>query len=265
MEPPHSTSAGVLIPIDAFSRDLDRYFTSATAVPPTQNVFADISRILRFSEHPREWAENPKLYYILRRIRREDLIEQILDTNFTDLWLPFPKRMLQKVLGEKDLKTFLDVQDLCLDEEIALNLRGQHFSLEDLSIMDFQELKVLGVGGYGEVHHMKDLRTGIEYARKVMVRPSNVKRHHDLMHQFKRELYGMRRVRHRHCVTLRASCTDLVDVAIFSTPVADMDLAAFLDLDLDIFQISILRKAVGCITAALSYLHEQGIRYVMVL
>jgi serine/threonine protein kinase len=173
--------------------------------------------------------------------------------------------MLQKFLGEKDLKTFIDVQDMCLDEEIALPLSGQHYSFEDASIMEFQELKMLGAGGYGEVQHVKDLRNGKEYARKVMVRPANAKRHHDLMHQFKRELTGMRRVQHRHCVTLRASFTDSDSVAILSTPVADMDLAAFLDLDLDVYDLSTLRKAIGCITAALSYLHEKGIRYVIML
>jgi hypothetical protein len=73
----------------------------------------------------------------------------------------------------------------------------------------------------------------------------------------------MRRVRHLHCVSIITSFTDMDSVALLSYPVADMDLAAFLDMDLNVLQLSTLRSAVGCITAALSYLHEQGIRYVI--
>jgi hypothetical protein len=257
MEAPDSAHTGVTT-----STDLDLYFASVTALIPTQDIFTQISHLLRLSGHSAAWYQNPKLYYILRRIKREEIIGKIIDAKFTDLWLPFPKRILQKVLGANDLRTFIAAQDMCLDEEIALPLSGQHYSFEDASIMEFQELKVLGAGGYGEVQHMKDPRNGKEYARKVMVRPANAERHHTLMHQFRRELNGMRRVRHRHCVTFRASFTDSDFVAILSTPVAEMDLAAFLDLDLDVYQLATLRKAVGCITAALSYLHGQGIRYV---
>lgn len=260
MEAPDTTHTEVTA-----SWDLDLYLTSMTTLIPTQNVFAQISRLLRLSDYPAEWYDNPKLYYILRRIKREDVIGKAVYAKFTDLWLLVPKRMLQKLLGEKDLRTFIEVQDMCLDEEIALPLSGQHYSFEDASVMEFQQLKVLGEGGYGEVQHVKDLRNGKEYARKVMRRPANSKIHHDLMHQFKRELTGMRRVRHCHCVTFKASFTDSDSVGILSTPVADMDLAAFLDLDLNVSHLSTLRKAIGCITAAISYLHEEGIRYVIML
>jgi hypothetical protein len=59
MEAPDSSHAGV-----ATSRDLDLYFTSVITLIPTQDVFAQISRLLRLSGHPAELYENPKLYYI---------------------------------------------------------------------------------------------------------------------------------------------------------------------------------------------------------
>jgi len=72
----------------------------------------------------------------------------------------------------------------------------------------------------------------------------------------------MRRVRHRHCVDLVGSCADMESVAVLSSPVADMDLAVFLDMDLSKPQYEFLRQSIGCITSALAYLHNLGIRSV---
>ena len=154
----------------------------------------------------------------------------------------------------------MDVQKSFLENGIPTDLKGQHLSLVDSDCMGLKEVRILGTGGYGEVHHVVDPRTGIGYAKKVMSRPMNFKKHCELMKSFKRELSGMRRVRHRHCVDLMATCTDTDFVILLSSPVADMDLAKFLNLDLSDSQLNILHPAIGCITSALAYLHQLDIR-----
>lgn len=83
-----------------------------------------------------------------------------------------------------------------------------------------------------------------------------------ILRNFDREISGMRRVRHQHCVNLIASCTDIDSVTILSSRVADMDLSALLDSNLDHRSAKILKCAIGCVTSALTYLHSLGIRCV---
>ncbi|CAN9264429.1 unnamed protein product [Alternaria alternata] len=66
-------------------------------------------------------------------------------------------------------------------------------------------------------------------ARKKIARPKPLKLHQSIMTAFIREIRVMRQVDHRHCVRFLGSYTDSESVNILSTPVADMDMAAFLD------------------------------------
>ncbi|KAH7393010.1 kinase-like domain-containing protein [Pyrenochaeta sp. MPI-SDFR-AT-0127] len=127
---------------------------------------------------------------------------------------------------------------------------------------EFKEVKLLGIGGFGDVHHVVDLLTGREYARKVVIRflHSTWTEYERRVSNFQQELSRMREVRHRHCVEVRAACTDSL-VMLLSTPVAQMNLAQFLDLDLSILQLDFLRRTVGCITSALVYLHQSNMRH----
>ena len=207
-----------------------------------------------------EWHENRKLCLILYHIKRGHLLQQFLNSQVTDLWLPIPKRVVQRILEEQDRKPFLDAQEEYLRDEMPSYLDGQHLSLMDSDSMGLEEVRPLGSGGYGEVHHVIHPQTGREYARKVMKRPMGFNNHCEFMKRFKKELSGMRRVEHHHLVKLTAACTDTEKVMLLSLPVADMDLSTFLDLDLDKNQRDILHKAVGCITSALTYLHQLNIR-----
>ncbi|KAF2806555.1 uncharacterized protein BDZ99DRAFT_479789 [Mytilinidion resinicola] len=58
------------------------------------------------------------------------------------------------------------------------------------------------------------------------------------------------------------SYSDRDSIAILSVPVAEMDLATFLDLPhLLEPQIQVLNSSLGCPSAALLYLHEKKIRH----
>ncbi|KAF2870335.1 kinase-like domain-containing protein [Massariosphaeria phaeospora] len=228
--------------------------------PPSGADFSTISQYLSSVGHV-TWAENPKLFYLLDWLNLLDLIDKFLEQGLTDWWFPFRKGTLQNLLDAQGRKRFLDDQYLVLDDETPISLSGEHFAFIDSDHMGLDDAGLLGVGGCGEVHRVVDQRNGELYAKKYMLRPLNRTRHRELMDNFKREVYGMRRVKHRHCVDLVASCTDMDSVILLSSPVADMDLAKFLDANLEPAQMNILHGFVGCITSALAYLHELGIRH----
>lgn len=210
---------------------------------------------------PSSWSATPRLYAILRRTGRLDRFEVMIEAGVTDLWLPMNKRVVRKWFTDgHSTSMFLRWQELCLDRDIPTTFHREHFSLADADELDLSMVKLLGAGGFGEVHLVKSRRNAREYARKTMSRPVKYDNHLDLMRNFRREIDGMRRVQHHHCVVFVASCTDMDTVTLLSLPVADMDLSTLLDMDLDETMTNLLYNAVGCITAALAYLHRRNIR-----
>lgn len=75
-----------------------------------------------------------------------------------------------------------------------------------------------------------ELSNGIVCVRKRIARPRSLKLQSVFFEAFARELNVTSQVKYRHCVQLVGSHTDFDSVAILSLPVADMDLAALLNL-----------------------------------
>ncbi|KAH7070246.1 kinase-like domain-containing protein [Paraphoma chrysanthemicola] len=149
-----------------------------------------------------------------------------------------------------------------MDDDMQLDLIGEHLALLDSDYIRFEEGEPLGKGGSGEVYQVFHPWNWVGSARKLMTCPShNYRNHHNVMRQFKQELRAMRKVQHHHCVKLVLSCTSLETLTIFSSPVADRDLAQLLDSDLTRREVEMLRHSIGCITSALAYLHQLDIRH----
>jgi hypothetical protein len=232
----------------------------------TRGSFDQIALYMHNLGKPQAWCSNPRFYFLLYKTNRLDLLGMILEAGVTDLWLPLPKRLVRKWLDEAETKSYISYQELVLDKDFPAylqgDLQGRHYSLDSMEDLELSQETFLGAGGFGEVHKVRSKLNDQVFACKTMARPVRYKDHHDLMQNFHREVSGMRRVRHRHCVDLVASCTDQDSVSIISSPVADMDLATFMELDLDDSQYGFLETAIGCITCALSYLHSLHIRSV---
>lgn len=227
----------------------------------TEHDFDSISTYMRRLKYPAAWSDNPKLYYILQKLGYPDYTRKFFDAGLTDLWLPFPERTLRRLLSQNLMKAFKSIQSRCLDDSITALPERRHVSASSMEDMGFQDIAMLGSGGYGEVYSVKSIHTEQLYAMKTMSRPGVHSQHLDLMRNFAKELAGLRRVQHHHCVRLVASGTDINSVLLVCSPVADMDLSSFLESDLDQDGMMILQNSVGCITAALAYLHSMNMRY----
>ncbi|OAL45533.1 kinase-like protein [Pyrenochaeta sp. DS3sAY3a] len=206
-------------------------------------------------------SENPGLSAILSKIDRLNRLPALIDAEICDFWIPVPKTTLVRILGNIDTNSFMDAQKEFLDVNIPESLTGKHLSMLYSDSLGLEEGEELGQGGFGGVYRVIDPRTGQNYARKIMSRRTTPKGHRERMRIFRTELDAMRNVRHRHCVNLVASCTDLEQVMLLFSPVADMDLSCFLNMNLTQLQLDILRRSVGCITSALAYLHRIGMRH----
>jgi hypothetical protein len=252
----------VALMTDSTSRkqNLDSWFAVSRRTS-TRIDFADAGRLIYEWSGNKSWAENPKLYYIFRAMDREDLFAELLRAQVTDLWLPLSTSVMKRLVKPPDREQYLDAQNRILDAgRLPKDLRAQHLSIEDSDSMELEEVKHLGTGGFAKVHHIRDPRTKKEYARKVMERSRGFNRQCEMMKSFRKEVMGMRRVQHLHCITLLATWTDMDSVGLLFSPVADMDLAKYLDEDLGLLQLDVLHRAVGCITSALAYLHHLNIR-----
>ena len=72
----------------------------------------------------------------------------------------------------------------------------------------------------------------------------------------------LKAVDHHHCVSLIGSYTDTRVIAMLSEPVADMNLGTFLDAaPIPTDRKDLLQTFFGCLSVALAYLHENGIRH----
>lgn len=65
--------------------------------------------------------------------------------------------------------------------------------------------------------------------RKRIGRPKQLNAQKRVMTAFAREIGVMRQVNHRHCMEFLGSYSDSGHVNMLSVPIADIDLAAFLD------------------------------------
>jgi len=236
---------------------LDAYFPPARNIKkhPLEDIdFQQISRLLRFSGKA-DAGETPKLYYILRTIQELDRLPFLHAKGFNDLWFPFPQSSLARSFFQNSSspRAFTQAQQhVCSSrwaEDVHLN-----FTRDDDEYLD--KLKDLGSGGTGFVDHVWCPSFRKNYARKVITRSP------EGLRLFAKEIKMLKAVDHHHCVSLIGSYTDTRVIAMLSEPVADMNLGTFLDAaPIPTDRKDLLQTSFGCLSVALAYLHENGIRH----
>lgn len=230
-------------------------------------MFQPISEIL-IQYGKGEWSLRPRLFSLLRMLDCMDLLDCFVREGIMDSALPFTQSTLPNfVVGNSLRSKLLALQKIVLykkeDELIALEEGGKHVYLGGNGDDYFHSIHNLGSGGSAYVDHVFSRRTGKRFARKRVYRGQSPLQDEKVLQQFERELQALKRLHHRHIVTLKGSYTDPNCIALIMTPVAEMNLKEyFVDAKVDNnLRYRSLRCFFGCLATALAYLHEQNVRH----
>jgi serine/threonine protein kinase len=237
--------------------------TEGADKPFTESDIRGIAEILERSARD-GWSRIPRIYSVLRKIGQLDAIDGFINDDITDVSFPFSKSTLPETLRDHSARLkFLELQHLVYNTEaldLEHNARHGHFS--DPADVPLKKIGELGKGGFGYVDHVVSTITNREYARKLISRGKTFRRDKQVLQAFIKELSNLKRLSHRHLVSLVGSYTDKRFVAIIMTPVAECNLETFLGrTDISERSRSFLRPFFGCLTAALCYLHDNHIRH----
>ncbi len=228
------------------------------------------------------WARVPRLYAVLRLIDQLPLLDSVfLPHGLTDFWLPFSLGSLPESVSLDVRAAFVRVQPLVLTKATDLEKgeRGRHHHFGPDEPLPFESKGSLGAGGFGAVDKVVSNISGKEYARKRLPRGIVRKtgaagpKAREHMKAFLAELDVLKRLRHRHVVEYVGSYTAAQHLGIIMAPVADGNLAWFMDsisgatagetttTTTPTEKRALLRTFFGCLASALSYLHASQIRH----
>ncbi|KAF1963187.1 hypothetical protein CC80DRAFT_542334 [Byssothecium circinans] len=229
--------------------------------PYADSEIIEISSLLSLS-NPR-WSKVPRTYVVLRTIGHLDVLDDMIDSGFSDFWFPVTEQNLPGSLSLSVRTAFFNAQEVILTKSMDLEKgeKGQHcyFSPEDP--LPFEPRGVLGNGRYGQVDKVLSLISFKEYARKRVPRSVAFRGpRKEAMKQFIAEIQCMKRLKHRHIVEFVGSYTDTRYVGLIMLPVAEMDLGAYLTR-CTVSSHPELRTFFGCLATALEFLHGQKLRH----
>ncbi|CAN9192575.1 unnamed protein product [Alternaria alternata] len=234
-----------------------------TLTPFTENDIREVADVLTRCARER-WSRVPRLYSVLRKIGQLDTIDSFIDSDITDVYFPFTKNTLPEALCDHSARLrFLELQHLVYNTEaLKLERHARHGHFSDPTEVPLKKVGELGKGGYGYVDRVVSTISHQEYARKLIPRGRTFKQNKQVLRDFTKELSNLKRLCHKHLVELVGSYTDKRFVALIMLPVADTNLQSFMERpDLEERARSFLRPFFGCLTSALSYLHDNRIRH----
>ncbi|KAF2014557.1 hypothetical protein BU24DRAFT_451566 [Aaosphaeria arxii CBS 175.79] len=241
-------------------------------------VFLDVKELL--TRHPdrqiRQWSENPRLYTLLRMLEYEDdgqIFKKFDSEQISDFWLPMTSASLSQFAQTTDLNPtlfrraqmhVLSKPDQMSDEKLTAASHVHKYIREGSAY--FEEVDKIGRGGSAEVVRVRHKLSGKQFACKRILRADTVKAQKNQLIEFEQEVGVLQRLSHHHFVTFVASFTDLTSFSLILNPVAKDVLKSMLerqarDQPLPNEDISTLRRSFGCLTTALTFLHEQKVRH----
>jgi serine/threonine protein kinase len=216
-----------------------------------------------------QWSKVPRIYIVLRTIDCLDLLDTFIDIGVSDHWFPFTERSLPPCLWPGRRSQFMVAQNLVMTKSMDLEKgeMGQHCYFKAHEPLPFEMKGILGSGGYGQVDKVLSRISFRVYALKRVSRSlvfsgpvGKAERRRDCVKQLIAEIGILKRLKHQHVVEFVGSYTDPKHIGLIMSPVADMDLSAYLACA-DTARYKELRTFFGCLARALEFLHEQSIRH----
>jgi serine/threonine protein kinase len=139
--------------------------------------------------------------------------------------------------------------------------KGLHRYFRRGEPLPFESKEILGSGGSGQVDRVLSLISSKEYARKqVPRRVAFGGGEREETKRFISEIEILKRLRHDHVVEFVGSYTDPKYLGLIMSPVADMDLSAYLK-NAKPTDHREMRTFFGCLATALQFLHGQNVRH----
>ena len=229
----------------------------------SESAIENIRRLLNI--YNAAWARAPRTYITLRLADELLLMDPLINAGFTDYKFPlgYPKDLPSFVKPQSKRK-IMKAQHAILTKAIELE-RGKedsHVCFDMDEPLPYETRAILGAGAFGQVDKVLSKISYKEYARKVIARRALFPTASDTIRIFVNELTSLKRVRHRHIVTLVGSYTDVNYYGLIIEPVADCNLATYLQLAYSSSDCkSLLRSFFGCLATGLAYLHDCDIRH----
>ncbi|KXJ89027.1 hypothetical protein Micbo1qcDRAFT_177513 [Microdochium bolleyi] len=222
-----------------------------------------------------QWALRPRTYVVLYMIGLEQHMDAFVTDERSDFFLPYTEDNLPDSLTGDHRKRFLEYQANVLDGQgVRLESgRARHQNCHgDAQSKFFDTVRRLGQGGSQIYRSQVDLVVGKNSLRRYALK--TIPRQHiddtkdkRILKLFENELQVLKLVDHQHIVKVVGSYTDARTVGILMQPVADQDLAAFLEASLSgpssvADRQMRIRNFFGCIATAVDYLHNNSVRKV---
>jgi serine/threonine protein kinase len=237
-----------------------------------------------FDSHDRETyddAEIDEIAYLLERCTH-------VGSKFPRTYIVLRKigelRGLPSFLSPTIKSKFVQSQGVVLTKSLDLE-HGRHRHFAPGEALPFDVLGRLGSGGYGQVDRIVSKISFRQYAlKRIRRRAAFGNNSKESMKRFFSEIQIVKSLKHKHIVQYIGSYTDKAYLGLVMSPVADADLAGFMqqtcvyiktasatngaastrwfqDQALAAEMCSTLRTYFGCLAAALAYLHDQCIRH----
>ncbi|KAH7417180.1 hypothetical protein BKA64DRAFT_701964 [Cadophora sp. MPI-SDFR-AT-0126] len=122
----------------------------------------------------------------------------------------------------------------------------------------FEFIRKLGYGSFGTVDEVLHFGTKAHFARKSI--RASLHRSHPALAQARREVVALCSLRHTHIVGVVAYYTLEDQFSIIMSPVAEGNLSEYMlnNCSAPLIKSSNLSKWIGCLTSAVSYMHEKS-------
>ncbi|CAN9341467.1 unnamed protein product [Alternaria alternata] len=238
--------------VDA-SNQLDKFFANSSrrqeryTEPEIQKVSLLLQRL-----NP-SWSTLPRIYVILRAIDCLGSLDTFIDLGISDYWFPFTERDVPSCIPPRKRLQYVAAQDLVRTDPINFEC-GLHSFFRNGDLTPLEIRGRINPGGTRWVCRVLSSRSGKEYAMKRADRFFRDSSWKELIDQ----ISIMKDLRHRHVVKTVGSYSDPEFIGHIMSPVADMDLAAYL-AKADEINHGELRTFFGCLARGLQFLHEKGI------
>lgn len=201
------------------SEDIDkalgRWFPPGQPVPCAQRKrFSEedirgIADVLRRYGKP-SWSRIPRTFATLRVIDQVAEMPFFEDDNTTDLAFPYTQQTLPISFKAPLARCeFLEAQVLVLSKGYELEKKcGRHCHFVDPKDVPLEKLEELGKGLHSYVDRVRSTISYEEYARKLIRRKTAFRKDRAILRDFEKELGSLKRLSHRHIVSLIGSYTD---------------------------------------------------------